>query len=334
MAKDGATTEPTDGPATATTAGTGTAAGAGAASAATGRAADGTATGSGDIARSLELLWGTGDRPSRGPKPALTLDRIVTAAIAVADAEGLPAVSMRRISTELGTGTMSLYRYVPGKAELLDLMLDRVLGEPLSAEPGPPAAVHPVPGGRPAPGGRPVPGDWRGAIDTMARTYLDNLGRHPWLLKINQARTVLGPSALRGLESALTALRSMGLRDPELIGVIITVNSFVEGLARTRADAAEAVAQTGLSDEEFWENQRPYLERAMLSGAYPTMAGMSEDTFSADFDHFTFGLRRLIAGFEALVAERAAEEAEEEAETDGRRTERAERTAEATADRT
>ncbi|RBL83476.1 TetR family transcriptional regulator, partial [Streptomyces cavourensis] len=55
------------------------------------------------------------------------------------------------------------------------------------------------------------------------------------------------------------------------------------------------------------ENQRPYLERAMLSGAYPTMAGMSEDTFSADFDHFTFGLRRLIAGFETLVAERAAE---------------------------
>ncbi|MFD4210948.1 TetR/AcrR family transcriptional regulator, partial [Micromonospora tulbaghiae] len=262
------------------------------------------------------------------PKPGLTLDRIVTAAIAVADAEGLSAVSMRRISTELGTGTMSLYRYVPGKAELLDLMLDRVLGEPLSAEPDHPAADHPVPGGHPVPADHPVPGDWRGAIDAMARTYLDNLRRHPWLLKINQARTVLGPSALRGLELSLTALRSMGLRDPELIGVIITVNSFVEGLARTRADAAEAVAQTGLSDEEFWENQRPYLERAMLSGAYPTMAGMSEDTFSADFDHFTFGLRRLIAGFEALVTERAAEE---EARTDGPRTDGA---AEAATDRT
>lgn len=313
MAKDGATTGPTDGAAAGPGAGTGTRTRAGTrtgtASAATGRAADGTAAGSGDIARSLELLWGTGDRPSRGPKPGLTLDRIVTAAIAVADAEGLSAVSMRRISTELGTGTMSLYRYVPGKAELLDLMLDRVLGEPLSAEPDRPAAERPVPSDHPVPADRPVPGDWRVAIDTMARTYLDNLRRHPWLLKINQARTVLGPSALRGLELSLTALRSMGLRDPELIGVIITVNSFVEGLARTQADAAEAVAQTGLSDEEFWENQRPYLERAMLSGAYPTMAGMSEDTFSADFDHFAFGLRRLIAGFEALVAERAAEAA-------------------------
>ncbi|MFJ9638530.1 TetR/AcrR family transcriptional regulator [Streptomyces sp. NPDC101178] len=271
--------------------------------AATGRTTDGTTAGSGDIARSLELLWGTGDRPSRGPKPALTLERIVTAAIAVADAEGLSAVSMRRLSTELGTGTMSLYRYVPGKAELLDLMLDRVLGESLAAErdggEGAPEAAEPESGS--------APGDWRAAIDTMARTHLDNLRRHPWLLKINQARTVLGPSALRGLELSLTALRSMGLRDPELIGVIITVNSFVEGLAGTQADAAEAVAQTGLSDEEFWESQRPYLERAMLSGGYPMMAGMAEDTFSADFDHFTFGLERLIAGFEALVAERKAD---------------------------
>ncbi|MGY3681933.1 AcrR family transcriptional regulator [Streptomyces sp. TE33382] len=188
---------------------------------------DGTATGSGDIARSLELLWSTGDRPSRGPKPGLTLDRIVTTAVAVADAEGLAAVSMRRLSTELGTGTMSLYRYVPGKAELLDLMLDRVLGEPLSG------------------GAADVPADWHDAIDAMARTYLGNLRRHPWLLKINQARTVLGPSALRGLELALTGLRGMGLSDPELIGVIITVNSFVEGLARTQSHAVEAVRQTG-----------------------------------------------------------------------------------------
>ncbi|WP_103512045.1 TetR/AcrR family transcriptional regulator [Streptomyces sp. SM13] len=270
-------------------------------------ATDGTATGSGDIARSLELLWGTGERPSRGPKPGLTLDRIVTAAVAVADAEGLAAVSMRRLSTELGTGTMSLYRYVPGKAELLDLMLDRVLGEPLPSDTGTDPADTPGAPAEPAD----APADWRAAIDTMARTYLDNLRRHPWLLKINQARTVLGPSALRGLELSLTSLRSMGLRDPELISVIITVNSFVEGLARTRVDEAEAVAQTGLSDEEFWDNQRPYLERAMLSGAYPMMAGMSEDTFSPEFDHFEFGLQRLIAGFEALVAERTTERASE-----------------------
>ncbi|MFD3652431.1 TetR/AcrR family transcriptional regulator [Streptomyces sp. NPDC058620] len=249
-------------------------------------AADGSTTGSGDIARSLELLWGTGDRPSRGPKPGLTLDRIVSTAVAVADAEGLAALSMRRLSTELGTGTMSLYRYVPGKAELLDLMLDRVLGEPLAADTR-------------------VPTDWRAAIDVMARTYLAGLRAHPWLLKVNQARAVLGPSALRGLDTALAGLRGMGLRDPELIGVIITVNSFVEGLARTQSDATEAARQTGLSDAAFWESQRPYLERAMLSGEYPQMAQLSDDAFGSEFDHFEFGLARLIDGFEALTERRS-----------------------------
>ncbi|MGW2177050.1 TetR/AcrR family transcriptional regulator [Streptomyces sp. NPDC001732] len=249
--------------------------------------ADGTATGSGDIARSLELLWGTGDRPSRGPKPALTLGRIVTAAVAIADTEGLAALSMRRLSTDLGTGTMSLYRYVPGKAELLDLMLDHVLGEPLDAAPAD------------------EPADWRAALGTMARTYLEQLDRHPWLLKINQARTVLGPSALRGLERALAGIRGMGLADRELISTIITVNSFVEGIARTRLQAVEAVQQTGLGDDAFWENQRPYLERAMASGDYPLMAALAEDAFGYDVDHFAFGLQRLIDGFEVLVEQRA-----------------------------
>lgn len=116
-------------------------------------------SGSGDISRTLELLWGTGERPSRGPKPGLTLDRIVTAAVEIADAEGLAAVSMRRLSTELGAGTMTLYRYVPGKAELLDLMLDRVGGQP-------PATKEPE-------------GDWRAAIDALARGYLTLYREHP-----------------------------------------------------------------------------------------------------------------------------------------------------------
>ncbi|HET6857237.1 MAG TPA: TetR family transcriptional regulator, partial [Streptomyces sp.] len=129
----------------------------------------GETSGSGDIGRSLELLWGTGERPSRGPKPALSLDRIVALAIGVADAEGLDAVSMRRLSTDLGTGTMSLYRYIPGKAELLDLMLDRVQGETLDAA-GPRGEAG-----------------WQGAVEAMARGDLDMFRRHPWLLKVNQA---------------------------------------------------------------------------------------------------------------------------------------------------
>ncbi|GGT36794.1 TetR/AcrR family transcriptional regulator [Streptomyces purpureus] len=239
---------------------------------------------------SLELLWGTGERPSRGPKPGLTLDRIVTAAVAVADAEGLDAVSMRRVSTELGVGTMSLYRYVPGKTELLDLMLDRVQSESLPDAP-------------------PEPANWRTAVEQLARGHLALYRAHPWLLKVNEARSVLGPSTLRGLELCLSGLKGehgMGLSDHETISVIVTVQSYVAGMARMEIQTAEAAKETGVSDEDFWEGQRPFLERAMASGDYPHMAQLAEDTFSREDDQFAFGLDRLLDGFETLVNARRA----------------------------
>lgn len=117
-------------------------------------------SGSGDVSRSLELLWGLDERPSRGPKPGLTLDRIVTTAVAVADADGLGALSMRRVATDLGVGTMSLYRYVPGKAELLDLMLDKVAEFDADAHPDPAAG-------------------WRPAMEALARGSRQQYQRHP-----------------------------------------------------------------------------------------------------------------------------------------------------------
>lgn len=236
--------------------------------------------------RSMELLWGAQSRPTRGPKPALTLGRIVTAAVALADTEGLTALSMRRLANDLGTGTMSLYRYVPAKPELLDLMVDRVQGEANDASPA-------------APGD-----DWRAAVAAMAHAYRHQLHTHPWLLHLNQARTALGPNAVRGLELALRPLRTMGLSDPETMSVVITVNSYVEGLARMHVNEAEAARESGLTEEAFWDAQVPYLNAAMSSGEYPLMAALSDDTFGAGFDHFAFGLERLVAGFEALVAAR------------------------------
>ncbi|MPY63584.1 TetR/AcrR family transcriptional regulator [Streptomyces spongiae] len=244
--------------------------------------------GSGNIKLSLKLLWGGGERPSRGPKPGLTLDRIVAAAVGIADAEGLEAVSMRRLSTALDVGTMSLYRYVPGKAELLDLMLERVQREALEADQEDLTAES----------------GWREAVESLARGYLEHYRRHPWLLRVNQARTVMGPSSLRSLEAALIPLQDMGLSDPELISVIISMQSFAGGIARTEIDADDAAKETGLSHEEFWEEQRPFLEQAMVSGQFPMMAALAEDTFSVEFDHFAFGLRRFLDGLEVLVAER------------------------------
>ncbi|MFF6876844.1 MULTISPECIES: TetR/AcrR family transcriptional regulator C-terminal domain-containing protein [unclassified Streptomyces] len=245
-------------------------------------------SGSGDIARTLELLWDTGRRPSRGPKPALTLDRIVEAAVRLADAEGLEGLSMRRVAAELGTGTMSLYRYVPGKGELLDLMLDRVQR----------------PSENPADLGD---GGWRAALEALARATLALYRRHPWLLQVNQSRPILGPSALDGMERVLTLIRPMGLSDPELVSAIILTDGYVAGAARSQLYEREAERRTGLTDAEFWQAQVPMLEKAMASGRYPVMASLSEDAFGTDFDHFEFGLQRILDGLEVLVAERKAQ---------------------------
>src|SRR5687768_1469122 len=115
-------------------------------------------TGGGDPKRSIELLWGLQERKRRGPRPRLQVADIVRAAITIADGEGLGALSMRRVADVLGVATMSLYSYVPGKAELLDLMLDTVFGE----TPRPPIA------------------DWRGGLAAIARSNWDLYHRHPW----------------------------------------------------------------------------------------------------------------------------------------------------------
>ncbi|MEU5315451.1 TetR/AcrR family transcriptional regulator [Streptomyces sp. NPDC021056] len=246
-------------------------------------------SGSGDIVRTLELLWDTGRRPSRGPKPALTLDRIVEAAVQVADADGLDAVSMRRVAGELGTGAMSLYRYVPGKAELLDLMLDRVQ----------------KPSENPADLGD---GDWRSALEAMGRATLALYRRHPWLLQVNQSRPILGPSALDGMEKVLTLIKPMGLTDPELVSAIIMIDGYVVGAARTQLYQQEVERRTGLTDAEFWQAQVPTLEKVMASGRYPVLAALSDDAFGTDFDHFEFGLQRILDGLEVIVSRRRTEQ--------------------------
>jgi AcrR family transcriptional regulator len=253
--------------------------------------ASGTETsGSGDIGRTLELLWDTGRRPSRGPRPGLTLERIVEAAVEVADREGLGAVSMRRIATELGTGTMSLYRYVPGKGELIDLMLDRV--QRTSADPGDLGD-----------------GGWRSALEALGHATLALYRRHTWLLEVNQSRPVLGPAALDGMEKVLARIKPMGLTDPELISAIIMIDGYVVGAARTQVYQEEAERRSGMTDAQFWQAQEPVLVKAMTSGRYPVLASLSEDAFGTGFDHFEFGLQRVLDGLEVLVAARRAADA-------------------------
>lgn len=243
-------------------------------------------SGSGDISRSLELLWGLQDKPTRGPKPSLTLDRIVDAAISVADAEGLEALSMRRVAVELGVGAMSLYRYVPGKAELLDVMLDRVVrprdhlldGELLG---------------------------WREALEVNARGIWELCLAHPWYPLVDQTRAMLGPNNIAALESVLRHFHGVPLSDQEKVMAVVAVESIVTSAARAHLSAVNAEQRTGVSEQDFWAAQEPLLVRAMESGRYPTLAQLSEDTFTFDIEQARdFGLTAVFDGLEKLIASR------------------------------
>ncbi|GAB3112125.1 hypothetical protein GCM10027160_13800 [Streptomyces calidiresistens] len=244
-------------------------------------------SGSGDLSRSMELLWRGRETSGRGPRPGLTLEAIVDAAITLADREGLSALSMRRVAAELGVGTMSLYRYVPGKGELLDLMLDRVLEPgPTGTEPPPPEATE----------------NWRTVLEFTAvgswRLYL----AHPWLLQVNQTRPVLGPNALAGLDFILEGLSGLGLTDAERMAVIMTVDHYVTGTARTYVLQSVAARETGIGDEEFWAAQGPILGEIMESGRFPRLAELDPDSFSIGGPQaLRFGLDPLLDGLERYI---------------------------------
>ncbi|MDV6012811.1 TetR/AcrR family transcriptional regulator [Haloechinothrix sp. LS1_15] len=240
------------------------------------------------VTRSIALLWGVKDRPARGRKPSLTLDRIVDTAIAIADAEGTEALSMRRVARELGAGAMSLYRYVPGKAELLTLMLDRISN---------PAALREEANGQ----------CWRGVLEAFARTSWRRGLAHPWFIEVDWGRPVLGPNSVAELEHLMAALDGLPLSDRERVMIVTTVENYVVGSARAQLLYARAEADTGVSHDEFWTLHVPVLEQAMESGEYPTLASADEDTFASSWEEsFEFGLERILDGIERLVASRAA----------------------------
>ncbi|HET6692826.1 TetR/AcrR family transcriptional regulator [Nocardioides sp.] len=243
-------------------------------------------SGEGDVHRSLAIMWAfAGGTATRGPKPQLSVRLIVDTAIRVADADGLEALSMRRVASELGVGTMSLYRYVPGKAELLDLMLDRVNEPPEDCTS--------------------LGDDWRTAMETMARGLWTLYTEHKWLPWVDQSRPVLGPNAMASFELALAALAGTGFSDQERVAVISLIDSFVQGAARMVNAPVLAERRTGVTDQEFWAAQAPVMEAAMRTGAFPEMQGLSETAFAQPPEEFfEFGLTWLLDGLDVQVRNR------------------------------
>lgn len=229
----------------------------------------------------MALLWGTKPAPARGRKPGMTVHEIVTAAIGIADADGLDALSMRRVADTLGVGTMSLYRYVPGKAELYELMLDTVMGEESLPEPDDTG--------------------WRASLANVARQSLAGYRRHPWLLEASLSRGLVGPNQAALLDKLLTMLDGTGLSNGQRMAVVGLVVSYVQGRARQLAEAARTEQRTGKSDGQFWREFAPLLDEHLDTTRFPALATVWRDDELTWEDEFEFGLARVLDGIETYI---------------------------------
>jgi AcrR family transcriptional regulator len=232
----------------------------------------------------LDLLWAEPGRERRN-RPGLSIDRIVEAGIRIADAEGLEGLSMRRVAAELGSGAMSLYRYVPGKEELIDLMVDSVTGQ--TAFPDPP------------------PQGWRARLEWSARTDWALYRRHLWSLQIlATTRPPLGPNVLASTNWALGAVDGIGLSVRQMSWIVMMVAGYVQGAALLLVSENSAERDTGSTREQWWAAQTAQVMALMQSGAFPVLAKVAaESTGENDLDEwFEFGLARLMDGIEVFVA--------------------------------
>lgn len=246
--------------------------------------------GRGDPKRTLELLWGVAAVPSRGPKARLDLGEIVRAAVELADAHGLAALSMRKVAEKVGASVMSLYTYVPGKAELLELMVDAVQVE-----------IE-----RPEPSGE----GWRQGLERYARQDWQLHCRHPWLLQVAANRPVLGPNLTMKYNHGLSVIDGIGLTDLEMDAVYTLVDSYVRGAARVAVDAAQAEQHTGKTDLEWWEEFGPLLAKVSDDSAFPVAARVGQaagevyQSAHSPEATFEFGLARIFDGVELLIRSR------------------------------
>lgn len=224
-------------------------------------------------------------RPRRrqAPDEALTPARIVAAAVAVADAEGLAAVSMRRVASEIGAATMALYRHVADKEDLVVRMMDAVMETWR-----PPAEL---------------PSGWRARLELAGRVYWDGCREHPWLasaLSITRPQPLAG--ALPYAEFVLATLDGLGLDHQTTFTAYLMLINYVRGMALNLEMEAEAEADTGVDNEEWLDAREPQLHALIESGAFPVFTRFITQEYDFDLNRlFEFGLQRLLDGLEALL---------------------------------
>jgi AcrR family transcriptional regulator len=245
-------------------------------------------TSSDPLPTGVAAAWGVRAQPTKGPKPGLSLDAIVAAGVAVADADGLAAVSMNRVAKELGTAAMSLYRYVESKDDLLTLMVDAAFG----AVPPPAAGL-----------------DWRAALARWARESVTSMRAHPWAVHVPVGGPPLGPNAVAWFEHALVALRETGLAESEKASIVMMLSGYVTNHVRVMGEVQAGFLDAASTPDDAMRRYGQTLRRLTGPDRFPALhtlldAGVFDRADPPD-EEFAFGLERLLDGIEALVRARA-----------------------------
>ncbi|MEJ7839898.1 MAG: TetR/AcrR family transcriptional regulator [Thermomicrobiales bacterium] len=249
-------------------------------------------SGKGDPAKSIALLWRKRGESMPIGRSGLTVDSIVDAAIELADETSLAELSMRAIAKRLGVGVMSLYTHIPGKNELIDLMVDTVSGEvaiPIRTDRG-----------------------WRSDIEDVVANYRRLCLRHRWLVYIIETRPVIGPNTLAAWNVLLTPLDGIGLTEVEMDRITSLLGGFVTTSARREIELANVERVTGESLNSWWMSNEALLTRVMDTSTTPVAERVGNVVQEGDLDQdnlrtgFAFQLDLLLNGIELLINTRTA----------------------------
>lgn len=249
------------------------------------------------LPRAVALSWGVAEHPQRGPKRELSIERIVDTAIELADAEGLSAVSMSRIAGELGFTTMSLYRYVTSKDDVLALMQDAVCALPI-----PPDDEL----DRRAEGEH----DWRQGLRRWAMATIEVMREHPWFPDIPISGIPLMPNNLAVLDWGLREMRALPLSDAEKMSTALLLSSYARAVGVVERDVSRSRQTDG--PPAYGEAFTAALAELVTPERFPDLAplvasGTYADADGGEQDDFAFGLDRILDGIERYVAERGGE---------------------------
>ncbi|MFE5865559.1 TetR/AcrR family transcriptional regulator [Streptomyces virginiae] len=239
---------------------------------------------------SLEMAWGLRDRPSKGPRPTLTLPKIVEAAVTLAASEGTDAVSMGRVAKELGVSTMSLYRYVAAKEELYVLMADAGVGAP---PPLPPEAQG---------------WSWRELLTDWAYAQRAVLMANSWILRIPITAAPVSPNQLAWMDRGLASMAGTDLRESEKLSTIVLIGGLVRNEATMAADMMDAIIKSGVAPDQALGQYIRTLRLMTGPDSHPAVTRLlASDAFSGSAEpdfQFRFGLDRILDGLAPLTSER------------------------------